>query len=117
MLTKSYRTARDTLGEVRIPRDAYYGPQTQRAVENFPISGLRLPRRFIRAQAVIKTAAAAVHMELGELDPRIGRAIIEAGREVMEGRWDEQFVVDVYQAGAGTLQRSDGQPRFGNSGH
>lgn len=109
-----FRVSADSLGEVRIPEAAYYGPQTRRAVENFPISGLRLPRRFIRAQALIKASAAEVHMRLGELDGRIGSAIVRAAEEVMEGKWDDQFVVDVYQAGAGTSQNMNANEVIAN---
>lgn len=100
----SMRTVRDSLGELQIPADAYYGAQTARAMANFPISGLRLPRAFIRAQGIIKWAAAKAHVELGALDPRKGDAICRAAEEVIDGRFDDWFVVDVYQAGAGTSQ-------------
>ncbi len=99
-----YRLSHDSLGEVRVPKEAYWGPQTQRAIENFPISGLRLPRRFIRAQGIIKWAAAKANQEVGALNRDRAKAIIQAADEVIEGRWDSQFVVDVYQAGAGTSQ-------------
>lgn len=99
-----YRIERDTLGEVKVSRGAYWGAQTQRAVENFPISGLRLPPAFVRAQAVIKRAAAKANVELGALDEKVGGALVAAAEEVMAGRWLEQFVVDVFQAGAGTSQ-------------
>ncbi len=99
-----YRTEHDTLGEVRVPRDVYYGAQTQRAVQNFPVSGLRLPFAFVHAQAVIKRAAAKANINVGSLDRKIGEALITAAEEVMEGRFDDQFVVDVFQAGAGTSQ-------------
>lgn len=97
-----YRIEVDSLGEVRVPAHVYYGAQTQRAVENFPISGLRLPRPFIRAMGLIKRAAAEVNMELGLLDEKIGRAIVQAAEEVADGRHDDQFVVDVFQTGSGT---------------
>ncbi|RMG52186.1 MAG: class II fumarate hydratase [Acidobacteria bacterium] len=97
-----YRIEVDSLGEVRVPAHVYYGAQTQRAVENFPISGLRLPRPFIRAMGLIKRAAAEVNMELGLLDEKIGRAIVQAAGEVADGRYDDQFVVDVFQTGSGT---------------
>lgn len=99
-----YRTEHDTLGEVKVPRDAYYGAQTQRAVQNFPVSGLRLPAAFVRAQAVIKLAAAKANMAAGALGREIGEALVAAAEEVTEGRFDDQFVVDVFQAGAGTSQ-------------
>lgn len=99
-----YRIERDTLGEVEVPRGAYYGAQTQRAVENFAISGLRLPMAFVRAQAVIKRAAAKANAEAGSLDPEIAEALVTAAEEIVAGRYDDQFVVDVFQAGAGTSQ-------------
>ena len=102
-----YRNEHDTLGEVKVPRDAYYGAQTQRAVENFPVSGLRLPASFVRAQTVIKRAAAKANMAAGGLSREIGEALVAAAEEVMEGRFDDQFVVDVFQAGAGTSQNNN----------
>ncbi len=101
---ENYRIAKDTLGEVKVPADAYYGAQTQRAVENFPISGQRLPRAFIRAQAIIKRCAAVANRDTGQLEEKKANAIIQAAEEVMEGKLDEEFVVDAYQAGAGTSQ-------------
>jgi fumarate hydratase class II len=99
-----YRIEGDTLGEVEVPREAYYGAQTQRAVENFAISGLRLPMAFVRAQAVIKRAAARANMAAGSLEPEIAEALVTAAEEIIAGRYDDQFVVDVFQAGAGTSQ-------------
>ncbi|PKK83122.1 MAG: aspartate ammonia-lyase [candidate division Zixibacteria bacterium HGW-Zixibacteria-1] len=99
-----YRIERDTLGEVKVPKDTYYGAQTQRAVDNFKVSSLRLPPAFIRAQAVIKKAAAMANIAAGNLDKAVGEAIIKAADEVMAGKFDDQFVVDVFQAGAGTSQ-------------
>lgn len=90
------------MGEVRVPQEALYGAQTQRAVENFPISGLRLPRRFIQALGAIKLEAAVVNGDLGLLDERVKDAIVRAAEEVVEGRLDEHFVVDVFQTGSGT---------------
>ncbi len=97
-----FRIAKDSLGEVRVPQEALYGPQTQRAVENFPISGLQMPRALIRALGIIKEAAAQVNAELGRLNPAAAEAIRKAAREVAEGRWDDQFPVDVFQTGSGT---------------
>ncbi|WP_027414993.1 class II fumarate hydratase [Aneurinibacillus terranovensis] len=99
-----YRITHDTLGEVKVPKDAYYGAQTQRAVENFPISGLHLPPAFIRAQGIIKWAAAKANMELGQLSEEVGQAIMQAADEVIEGKLNGEFVVDAFQAGAGTSQ-------------
>lgn len=101
-MTRGYRTERDSMGEVRVPQEALYGAQTQRAVENFPISGLRLPRRFIQALGAIKLEAAVVNGDLGLLDERVKDAIVRAAEEVVEGRLDEHFVVDVFQTGSGT---------------
>ena len=96
------RIERDSLGEVAVPDDALWGAQTQRAVENFPISGLRQPSDYIKASALVKRAAARVNVSLGLLEERSGEAIIAAASEIMAGRWHEQFVVDPFQAGAGT---------------
>ncbi|MBE0697919.1 MAG: aspartate ammonia-lyase [Anaerolineaceae bacterium] len=96
------RIERDSLGEVRVPAGALYGAQTQRAVENFPISGLRPWRAFIWSMALIKRAAAEVNRDLGLLDPELSTVISQAASEVMDGKWDKQFVVDPFQAGAGT---------------
>jgi len=96
------RTERDSMGPVEVPEDAYYGASTMRAVHNFPISGLRFPRRFIRALGLIKGSAAEVNAELGLLEPRLAEAIVRAAEEVAEGRLDDQFVVDVFQTGSGT---------------
>jgi len=99
---ENYRIERDSLGEVRVPREAYWGAQTQRAVENFPISGMRSHPALIRATAVIKAASARANRQLGKLEARLADAIEQAANEVAGGRWRDQFVVDVYQAGAGT---------------
>ena len=97
-----HRVERDSMGPVKVPADAYYGAQTQRAVENFPISGLRVPRAFIRALGLVKGAAAQINEQLGLLDPARSKAIQRAAREVAEGRFDDQFVVDIFQTGSGT---------------
>ena len=96
------RTERDPLGERAVPADAYYGIQTSRAIENFPISGLHAPALLVDAIVLIKKAAAHANMTLGRLDSRIGNAIVQATDEILSGRFRDQFVVDVYQAGAGT---------------
>ncbi len=108
------RIDHDSLGDVHVPKDAYWGPQTQRAVENFPISGLRLQPAFIRAQAIIKRACAKANMELGELDEEIGEAIVKAAEEILDGKLLDQFVVDVYQAGAGTSQNMNANEVIAN---
>ena len=96
------RLERDTMGELAVPADAYYGVQTARAIENFPISSLRMPRSMIRALGLIKWAAARVNTELGFLDPKLAKAIRQAAQEVIEGRLDDQFPVDIFQTGSGT---------------
>ncbi len=101
-MAMKFRTEKDSMGEMKVPRNAYWGPETQRAIENFPISGLRFPRIFLRALAMIKMAAAQVNMELGPLERRPGKAILQAAREVLEGNFDHQFVLDIFQTGSGT---------------
>ena len=97
-----YRVEKDSLGEVNVPEDRLYGAQTQRAVANFPISGHRPRRAFIWSMGAIKLAAARVNQSLGLLSPAFSDVIQKASIEIMEGRWDDEFVVDPYQAGAGT---------------
>ncbi len=101
-MADDYRIEKDSLGEMKVPADALYGPQTQRAVENFPISGQRFGRRFIQALGIVKRSAAETNAELGTLDAGVAAAIVEAAGEVAEGRWDDEFVLDVYQTGSGT---------------
>lgn len=96
------RIEQDSLGTIQVPVDALYGAQTMRAVHNFPISGMRPYPAFVWSMAVIKQAAAMVHMELGLLDRQRGQAVAQAAQEVLDGRWNDQFVVDPFQAGAGT---------------
>jgi aspartate ammonia-lyase len=98
----AFRTERDPLGELNVPADAYFGVQTARAVENFQISGLHAPADLVTATILVKKAAAETNRELGRLDPTVADAIISAADEVLGGRLRDQFVVDVYQAGAGT---------------
>ena len=90
------------MGEIEVPADAFYGASTQRAVLNFPISGQRFPRPFIRALALIKEAAAETNADLGLLDADVAEAIATAAAEVAEGRHDDQFPIDIYQTGSGT---------------
>jgi len=99
---KGYRIEKDSMGSVKVPKEAYYGAQTQRAIENFPISGWRFQREFLSALGLIKYAAAEANLELGLLEGKIARAIQKASDEVMRGRWDEQFLVDIFQTGSGT---------------
>ena len=96
------RIERDSLGTKRLPTSAYYGIQTQRAVENFPISGLRLPHQMVRSMAEVKRAAALTNRRLGLLSAARARAIVRACDEILAGRFRDQFVVDAFQAGAGT---------------
>ena len=96
------RVESDTMGEVRVPAKAYYGAQTQRAVENFPISGVRFPRRFIRAIGLLKKACAEVNLEKTGLDPKTADAIVRAATEVADGRLDAEFPIDIFQTGSGT---------------
>ncbi len=97
-----YRTERDPIGTREVPADAYFGIQTQRAIENFPISGLHAPPDLVTATILVKKATAEANLSLGRLPREIGAAIVQAADEVLAGRLREQFVVDVYQAGAGT---------------
>src|SRR5947208_4197137 len=101
-MADGFRTERDPLGELSVPADAYYGVQTARAVENFQISGLRAHADFITGTILVKKAAAEANAALGRLDDDIARAIIAAADEILAGKLRDQFVVDVYQAGAGT---------------
>jgi aspartate ammonia-lyase len=99
--SKPTRTEKDSLGPKEIPGHVYYGIQTARAVENFPISGLRAHPSLIRAIAMVKEAAALANRELGLVDEKTANAIIQAAKEIQQGKWDQEFVVDVFQAGAG----------------
>ncbi len=99
---KRFRIERDSMGEMQVPEDAFWGASTQRAVLNFPISGFRFPRRFIQALGLIKRAAAETNKELGLLDPKVADAIARAAQEVADGRWDDHFPLDVFQTGSGT---------------
>ena len=109
-----YRIERDSMGPVRVPKEAYYGAQTQRAIENFPVSGWRFGREFLYALGLIKYASAKTNFELGLLGKRIVKAIEQASREVMEGRWDKQFVVDIFQTGSGTSTNMNGNEVIAN---
>ncbi len=98
----SFRIEKDSMGAVRVPKRAYFGAQTQRAVDNFPVSDLRFPRAFVRALGVIKWAAARANGELGLLEANLAKAIEKASHEVIDGKWDDQFVLDIFQTGSGT---------------
>src|SRR5512145_2569055 len=97
-----YRTEADSMGEMQVPRDAYYGAQTARAVQNFPISNLRFPRRFLRALGLVKKHGARANAALGLLSAEISKAVQAAAEEVVQGKLDSQFVVDIFQTGSGT---------------
>ena len=96
------RIEKDTMGEVNLPDDSYYGAQTQRAVENFQISSTKIPRSMIAAIAMIKRSAAIVNHKLSFLDSKVKDAIVKSSDEVIQGKFDDQFVVDIYQTGSGT---------------
>jgi fumarate hydratase class II len=98
----NYREEQDSMGTVHVPEKAYYGAQTQRAVENFTISGLRFPQPFLRALGLIKKHAARVNLSLELLEPKLAEAVLGASEEVVDGNHDDQFVVDVFQTGSGT---------------
>ncbi len=102
MTKTQYRIEKDSMGELKVPSDALYGAQTQRAVNNFPISGLPMPRSFIRALGLVKAACAAVNRDLGLLEPTLAEKIEEAAMAVAEGKYDLHFPVDVFQTGSGT---------------
>ncbi len=102
MSEQNYRIEHDSLGDIQVPADALYAAQTQRAVENFPISDLRFPRTFIRALGMIKAAAAAVNVDLGLMQPEVASAIRRAAAEVEEGKYDSHFPLDIFQTGSGT---------------
>jgi fumarate hydratase class II len=101
-MENQFRTESDSMGAMQVPASAYYGAQTARAVENFPISDLRFPRRFIRALGLIKKHAALTNLELGGLKPELAKVIVQAAQEVIDGKWDGEFVLDIFQTGSGT---------------
>ena len=101
-MSEGYRTEKDSMGDVQVPEGALWGAQTQRAIDNFPISGLRFPRDFIGALGMVKYLACEVNKELGILDGEIAGAVSQAAMEVTEGQWDEQFPIDIFQTGSGT---------------
>ncbi|MEZ4677920.1 MAG: class II fumarate hydratase [Caldilineaceae bacterium] len=102
MSEQAYRIERDSLGEIKVPADALYSAQTQRAVENFPISDLRFPRTFIKALGMIKSAAASANLKLGLMEADMEKAIVAVAKEVEEGKHDHQFPLDIFQTGSGT---------------
>ena len=108
------RIERDSMGSVEVPADALYGASTMRAVLNFPISGLRFPRSFIRALGLVKLAAAKTNMALGLLDEKTGNAVVEAAQEVTDGEQDQHFVLDIFQTGSGTSTNTNANEVIGN---
>ena len=108
------RIERDSMGEMEVPADALYGASTMRAVLNFPISGLRFPRTFIRALGLIKQSAARSNMSLGQLDERIGNAIVASAQEVIDGQLDRHFVLDIFQTGSGTSTNTNANEVIAN---
>ena len=114
MSTKNVRIERDSMGEMEVPSDALYGASTMRAVLNFPISDLRFSRTFIRALALIKQAAAQTNMALGALDEQIGKAIVDAAQEVIDGQHDRHFVLDIFQTGSGTSTNTNANEVIAN---
>ena len=102
MTEKHYRIEKDSMGELEVPVDALYAAQTQRAVNNFPVSGIGMPPAFIKTVALIKKSAAAVNMELGQLDESLGKAIMQAAQQILDGQHSESFPIDVFQTGSGT---------------
>ncbi len=113
-ISRGVRIERDSMGQMEVPEDAYYGASTQRAVLNFPISELRFSRTFIRALGLIKMAAAQANAELGLLDGKIADAVARAGREVADGAFDEHFVVDIFQTGSGTSTNTNANEVIAN---
>src|SRR2546421_11828163 len=112
--TKETRTERDSMGEMQVPANAYYGASTQRAVLNFPISDLRFPRQFIHALGQIKQAAAKTNEALGTIDPQIAEAIVRAAQEVIDGKLDNHFVLDIFQTGSGTSTNTNANEVIAN---
>ncbi|KEQ27096.1 aspartate ammonia-lyase [Paenibacillus tyrfis] len=102
MTSAQYRVEKDFLGTKEVPVHAYYGVQTMRAVENFPITGYRIHKELIVAMATVKKAAAVANMEIGQLNPNLGKVIVQAAEEIIAGQWHDQFIVDPIQGGAGT---------------
>jgi fumarate hydratase class II len=114
MSTRKVRIERDSMGEMEVPADALYGASTMRALLNFPISDLRFPRTFIRALGLVKQAAARTNMALGVLDQEIGNAVVAAAQEVIDGKHDQHFVLDVFQTGSGTSTNTNANEVIAN---
>lgn len=116
MAEQTHRIEKDFLGEKKIPVHAYYGVQTMRATENFPITGYRLHSSLINAMAMVKKAAAIANMEVSRLNPKLGNAIVAAAQEIIEGKWHDQFIVDPIQGGAGTSINMNANEVIANRG-
>ncbi|GED28904.1 MULTISPECIES: aspartate ammonia-lyase [Brevibacillus] len=116
MAEQTHRIEKDFLGEKEIPVHAYYGVQTMRATENFPITGYRLHSSLINAMAMVKKAAAIANMEVSRLNPKLGNAIVAAAQEIIEGKWHDQFIVDPIQGGAGTSINMNANEVIANRG-
>jgi len=116
MTEQAHRIEKDFLGEKEIPVNAYYGVQTMRATENFPITGYRLHASLIVAMAMVKKAAAIANMEVSRLNPRLGNAIVTAAQEIIDGKWHDQFIVDPIQGGAGTSINMNANEVIANRG-
>ncbi len=114
MSNKDHRKELDSMGELLVPKNALWGAQTQRAIENFPISGIKMPRQFISALGLVKWAAASANENLGLLENDVAKAIQDASQEVIEGKHDEQFPVDVFQTGSGTSSNMNANEVIGN---
>ena len=97
-----YRIEKDSLGEMKVPEDAYYGAQTQRAVENFQISNLKFSEQFIKSLALIKKNAAIVNLDLGLINKEVSDMIVEVTNEILDGKYIDEFVIDIFQTGSGT---------------
>lgn len=109
-----YRVEKDSMGEVQVPADALYGASTQRAVDNFPISGLSVGRRLVWAFGLLKGSVATVAGGRGEIPSEVADAVRAAADEVMDGSWDEQFPVDIYQTGSGTSTNTNANEVIAN---
>jgi len=114
MASDTFRIETDSMGEMKVPEKAYWGAQTQRAIENFPISDLRFPRRFLRALGMVKLSAAKANSKLGLLDEKLNNVISQAAKEVMDGNYDDQFVLDIFQTGSGTSTNMNANEVIGN---
>jgi len=109
------RAEKDSMGTMQVPDGVYWGAQTQRALLNFPVSGIRLPRRMIAALGLIKQTAAKVNQGLGLMEPKVAKAIVKAAQEVIDGKLDDHFPVDVFQTGSGTSSNMNTNEEIGRA--